>query len=71
MKISEDQNTVEIDGVKGEFVEFEDCEKVDTCDLCCFSDERGNTITFKCHKTPCSPSIRKDNKTGYFKKVEE
>lgn len=63
MKISDDQNTVEHEGVKGVFVEGEIPTSIYECSLCCF-------LYGKCPFLCCS-NRRKDGKDGYFKKMEE
>ena len=63
MKISDDQNVVEIGKAKGEFVEKNGAR----CHLCIFWG--------LCHLTepsiPCIEWDRLDGKNGYFKKMED
>ena len=62
MKISDDQNVVEIDGVKYIFVKGK-------CSDCYFYKSGGKG----CERLnlPCYPVLRDDDKYGYFKRMEE
>ena len=64
IEISEDQNTVTVDGVKYKAAEYT------TCEDCAFVSPN-NTITPPCRKTECTPSFRKDRKNVIFKKSEK
>ena len=59
MKISDDQNTVEVGGITGEFVSGGGCP------ICCFNnDATGSACNIACHE-----SERADGRNGHFKEV--
>ena len=67
MKISDDQNIVEHEGIKGEFVELEKGQ-IRPCKSQCvfYSGENVHCEVV----VPCGGWVRKDGKNGYFRRVE-
>jgi hypothetical protein len=64
IEVSEDQNTVTVDGVKYEAV------KSNLCVGCAFCGQ-DNTTTEECKHSPCMPQERKDGRNLIFKKSEQ
>jgi len=66
MKISEDQNRIEHDGIVGEFVE----EELNGCDCCCFYNNNNPHCRLE-DWGYCMAGGRKDYREGYFRRVED
>jgi len=64
IEVSDDQNTVVVDGVKYEAVKYINCR------ICAFH-KLGGVTTYECQESPCMSYERKDKTDIAFKKSEQ